>query len=325
MSEMTGVRQTATTNEARPETFSHEALLYAGLREFTSGTAAFIREGLEAGEPILVVVDEAKISALRTELGEDALRVRFEDMVEVGSNPARIIPAWRDFVNEHGPSGRPFRGIGEPVSLDRSPPALIESQRHESLLNLAFDGPPGWRLLCPYDVNTLSSDIIEEAYRSHPTVRANGRSVHSDSYRDLSAIAAPFDLPLPPPAVTPEVATFELGNLSGVREFVGSRAIAVGLTPDRASDLVLALNEIATNSLRHGGGKGTLKLWSEDRYLICEISDGGRIDRPLIGRERPAPGSTGGLGVWLANQLCDLVQIRTFPDGSVVRIYMRIE
>ena len=320
-----GARQAATTEAARPETFSHEALLYGGLDEFTGGTSAYIRDGLDAGEAVLVVVDTTKIAALEKELGADAHLVRFENMRDIGSNPARIIPAWRDFVNEHAPSGRAFRGIGEPISSGQSAAALVECQRHESLLNLAFDGSPAWRLLCPYDTDVLPHEVIEEAFRSHPTISSDGTEIRSDSYRDLSTVAAPFDLPLSPPAVEPEVATFELGNLSDVRTFVGTRALNHGLDPHRAADLVLALNEIATNSLRHGGGRGTLRLWRENGSLICEISDTGRIDRPLLGRERPSPGSTSGLGVWLANQLVDLVQIRTFPDGSVVRIYMSVE
>lgn len=315
----------ATTDTAQLATFSHEALLYGGLDEFTGGTSAFIREGLGADEAILVVVDAARIAALEAELGDDAHRVRFEDMSEIGSNPARIIPAWREFVNEHVASGRAYRGIGEPISAERSAASLIECQRHESLLNLAFDGTPAWRLLCPYNVDALPAEVIDEAFRSHPTIRSDGTEVRSDSFRNLSTIAAPFDLPLTPPAVAPEVTTFELGDLSDVRTFVGTRALNYGLDPNKAADFVLALNEIATNSLRHGGGKGVLKLWPENGSLICEISDAGHIDRPLLGRERPAPGSTSGLGVWLANQLVDLVQIRTFPEGSVVRIYMSIE
>jgi hypothetical protein len=264
-----GVGHMATTETERPATFSHEALLYRGLDEFTGGTSAFIREGLDAGEAILVVVDKVRIAALEAELGTDAHRVRFEDMRDVGSNPARIIPAWREFVNEHAPTGRGLRGIGEPISAERSAAALVECQRHESLLNLAFDGTPAWRLLCPYDVDALPREVIDEAFRSHPTIRSEGTEVRSDSYRDLSSVAAPFDLPLIPPAVAPEVTTFALENLSDVREFVGTRALAHGLAPHRAADLVLALNEIATNSLRHGGGKGTLRIWPENGSLIC--------------------------------------------------------
>ena len=57
--------------------------------------------------------------------------------------------------------------------------------------------------------------------------------------------------------------------------------------------------------------------------MICEVSDRGRLDEPLAGRTRPELGQNGGWGLWLANQLCDLVQLRTLPDGSVVRLHLR--
>ena len=307
---------------SRPQAFSHEALFYAGIPEFVEGNAAFIRQGLEADEAVLVVVGGPKQDLLRDELGEDADRVRFADMADVGLNPARIIPAWRDFVNEHAPSARPFRGIGEPIWAERSPAALIECQRHESLLNLAFDGAPPWRLLCPYDTSTLAPDVIEEALRSHPVVWEQGIESRSESYRDIAVVAAPFDSPLPEPDAIPDVMAFDLEALRDLRGLVGTRAIEAGLTPGKANDLVLAVNEVATNSLRHGGGQGVLRVWFDGGSLIAEIRDQGRIDRPLIGRERPLPEQDGGIGLWLANQLCDLVQIRTFPEGSVVRLHM---
>ena len=85
--------------------FRHEALLYAGLADFLAGTVPFIRGGVEAGEPVLVVESAAKIARLRAELGSDAKSVVFADMADVGGNPARIIPAWREFVNTHGGQG----------------------------------------------------------------------------------------------------------------------------------------------------------------------------------------------------------------------------
>jgi len=73
----------------------------------------------------------------------------------------------------------------------------------------------------------------------------------------------------------------------------------------------------------HGGGGGTVRVWREDDALICEVNDKGRIEEPMIGRERPALTQPDGHGVWLANQLCDLVQVRAFPHGSAVRLHMR--
>jgi anti-sigma regulatory factor (Ser/Thr protein kinase) len=113
-------------------------------------------------------------------------------------------------------------------------------------------------------------------------------------------------------------------SLGPVRRFVARHATGAGLGPARADDLVLAVNEVVTNSLRYGGGEGTLRTWQANGSLICEISDGGHITEPLVGRVRPPVRREGGRGLWLANQLCDLVQVRSFGDGSVVRLHMRL-
>ena len=54
--------------------------------------------------------------------------------------------------------------------------------------------------------------------------------------------------------------------------------------------------------------------------VIGEVEDGGTITDPLAGRRRPAPGSTSGFGLWLAHQVCDLVQVRSTADGTLVRL-----
>jgi anti-sigma regulatory factor (Ser/Thr protein kinase) len=79
---------------------------------------------------------------------------------------------------------------------------------------------------------------------------------------------------------------------------------------------------VATNSLRHGGGSGVLRIWEKGSSLVCEVSDAGRIEDPLVGRGKPSGDLGSGFGLWLANQLCDLVQIRTFSTGSVVRLHV---
>ena len=100
------------------------------------------------------------------------------------------------------------------------------------------------------------------------------------------------------------------------------RAAAAGLDAARTADLVLAVDEVATNSLRHGGGRGTLRIWQDADALVCEVRDAGRIEDPLAGRVRPPLDRDGGRGLWLVNQLCDLVQLRTLPTGAVVRLHV---
>jgi anti-sigma regulatory factor (Ser/Thr protein kinase) len=305
-----------------PETvlFRHEAMLYDDPDSFVAGAAPFIRDAVAAGEPIMVAVGAEKIELLRSHLGEDAEPVVFADMAQVGANPARIIPAWQDFVDAHSGTGRPMRGIGEPIWADRSPDELIECQCHEALLNIAFADAPAFHLLCPYDTAQLDDEVVAEARRSHPFVSG----APSGAYRGHEAIPH-FAASLPdPPAGTDEHA-ISLETLPQLRAIAGAAAEAAGLAGQPVHDLVLAIHEITTNSVRHGGGTGTLRLWKDRGALICEVRDRGRIaQQPLVGRIRPGLGQSGGWGLWLANQLCDLVQLRELPEGSVVRLHRRL-
>lgn len=304
--------------------FRHEALLYEGADAFVAQTTKFIREGVEADEPVLVVVGAEKIGWLRESLGDLAQQVAFADMADVGANPARIIPAWYDFVADHGGAGRPMRGIGEPISLERAEQPLVECQRHESLLNLAFAEGPSWWLLCPYDTTVLPVDVIEEALRSHPHYWSGDEHHDSSTYRTLDAIGRPFDHPLPEPSHIALELPVTLDALDSLRGAVSAYASSTGMSIRRVDDLVIAANEIAINSLRHGGGGGVLRAWQEHDVLCCEVRDSGRLDAPLVGRKRPDEDQEGGFGIWLVHQLCDLVQIRTFEDGTVVRMHMDI-
>ena len=93
---------------------------------------------------------DAKLDSLRDELGDAAAGVVFADMADVGANPGRIIPVWQDFVDAH-PAAQRLRGVGEPVWAERDPATLLECQRHETLLNVAFASGRPWWLVCPYD------------------------------------------------------------------------------------------------------------------------------------------------------------------------------
>jgi anti-sigma regulatory factor (Ser/Thr protein kinase) len=311
-----------TSAPATESSFRHEALLYAGETEFVDSTLPFIRDGLESDEPTLVVVDADKIRRLRAELDGDAERVNFADMTTVGQNPARIIPAWRAFVDEHRGTGRRLRGIGEPVSARRGPAELVECQGHESLLNVAFAGTAAWWLLCPYDTQALDADVIEEARRSHPHIWERGRHRPSPECRDLTEMAAPRAAPLPEPEATSRTFSFEgPGSLPLVRNFVADQAAAAGLDMFSTVELVAAVHEVAANSVSHGGGEGVLRAWQNGDSLIFEVRDRGYLDQPLAGRESPALDAEGGRGLWLANQFCDLMQIRSSEAGTVVRLH----
>ena len=316
--------RTETIQSEHDASFRHDAIFYSGTVDFVERTSAFIRDSVVEREPMLVVVSAEKIELLRDELGGEPDGIRFADMAQVGQNPARIIPAWREFVAEQVPSGRRFRGVGEPIWATRTASELIECERHEALLNLAFFEAPAWWLACPYDIDSLPEPVLEEAKRNHPHVMDGDQRRENVTYRGLDEIARPFDDPLPEPRGAPHVFPFgpDGESLSAVREQVGHAAEAFDLDVARVGDLTLVVNEVATNSLRHGGGVGVLRIWEEGSSLICEVSDAGRIEDPMVGRRKPSPDRGSGFGLWLANLLCDLVQIRSFSTGSVVRLHV---
>ena len=307
-----------------PSDFHHEAFLYTGEDRFLAGVLPFIRDGVAAGEPILVAVGEARLRLLDSTLGADAERVRFVDMGEVGRNPARIIPVWRDFLDVHAVADRPVRGIGEPMWPGRSAAELVECRNHESLVNVAFDGDVPWRLMCPYDVERLDPGALEAARRTHPFVVAeNGIEHRSDSYVPPADAPGPFEGTLPEPPASTATMNFAHDDLAQVREHVYRHASEAGLGQRGISNAVLAVSELAANSVRHAGGRGTVRLWTEPSEFVGEVSDGGRFRSPLVGRTRPTPVQLYGRGLWLVNQVCDLVQIRSSERGSVVRVHIR--
>jgi len=304
--------------------FRHEMLTYAGGRTgFIGGVLPLVSQALDRGAPVLVAVRRDLIDALRRELGDDARRVRFRDMESLGRNPARIIPVWAGFLAGEG-AGRRALGVGEALWPGRSDAESDECDLHEGLLNRAFGDGRGWDLVCPYDADRLGDDVIGRAGRSHAFVRREGLSERSPSFgREASGWPA-LSGRLPAPRSEPvHEMRFAAGDLAAVRAFVASLADSAGLTRQAVDDLALAVSELATNSILHGGGSGMCRVWSEGSNLLCEVSDSGEIRSPMAGRVKPAPDQVGGRGLWVVNQICELVQLRSGSGGTVVRIHTR--
>ena len=300
-------------------------LLYAGGDGgFLGGTLELVTRALAHEAHVLVAVEEARAAALRQALGDEAERVRFADMRKLGRNPARIISVLQELVSEHA-RGNGALGIHEPVWPGRGPAELSECERHEALLNFAFDDGPGWHLLCPYDLDRLDDRILEAAQRCHPVLAREGASVRNETCACALEPVQPFAGTLPAPSGAVEDCAFTGSeNLAALRHLISAWAERESLGLERREELVLAVDELATNSIRHGGGAGTLRFWREADTLLCEVQDEGWFRAPLVGRARPSPDANSGRGVWLVNQLCDLVQIRSGPTGSVVRVHMRL-
>jgi serine/threonine-protein kinase RsbW len=121
-------------------------------------------------------------------------------------------------------------------------------------------------------------------------------------------------------------ASFDHSRVTALRHAVASRAAAAGLSGDRLDDFVVAVNELLTNAVRHGGGAGRTTLWRDAGAVVCEVTDGGAGLPPgRTGRAaRPAVDEPGGRGLWLAGRLTDTLEIVSDGTGTTVRVSSKV-
>ncbi|MEV0977972.1 anti-sigma factor RsbA family regulatory protein [Streptomyces sp. NPDC049915] len=306
---------------APADPFVHPALFYRDTQEYIDGTVPFVRAGLDADEPVAVAVPGDNLELIRAELGDDARRVRLLDMREAGRNPGRIIPGVLRAFADAQPAGRRVRIIGEPIWAGRSAVEYPACVQHEALINAAFQGREA-TILCPYDVVRLPERMVADAYATHPTVIPTGAADERLSHAYAPAeVVARYNEPLPS---APDVAecAFDKTTLSAARHHAVGEGARLGLEGVRLDDLALVAAELTTNSVVHGGGSGTLRVWAEGGHVVCEVRDGGLLADPLAGR-RPVPrDQRGGRGLLLVNLVSDLVRMHTAQDGTTVRAYL---
>ncbi|MFB7719611.1 anti-sigma factor RsbA family regulatory protein [Nocardia sp. NPDC056100] len=305
------------TADDRTEPFEHPALFYRDADEYLSGTLAFIYEGLVRDEPVAVAVPTANLELIRAALGASADAVRLMDMTVEGRNPGRIIPGvLRAFTDTH--PGKRVRIVGEPVWADRSESEYPACAQHEALINTAFAGREV-SILCPYNMTELPAHMVADAHATHPILIDHSGRNHSGAY-DPDSIVASYNRPLPAPPADAMVFEFEASTLTRVRHAAMAYARDIGMSEYRLVDAELIIAETITNSVVHGGGRGTLSTWTRDGQLCLQVHDAGHITNPLAGRLPAPPRVPGGRGLLLVNQLAELVRIHTGPQGTVLHL-----
>jgi anti-sigma regulatory factor (Ser/Thr protein kinase) len=295
----------------------HSALTWRRGSGWADAVARFITDGVSRREPVSVGVSAMAAALLRERL-DDAPLVDFFDMTRLGRNPGRIIGAMLDFAGRH--AGRALRFVSEPFWAGRTDAESVEAARHEALVELAL-AEHGAAVLCLYDAGRLDDSVLRCAEATHRILIADGQSRASARYAGSGVLPEYCERPLPSPPATAVPLAYHK-DLREVRMAVMSCADSAGLANGRAADLVLAASEVAANTLRHTTGGGTLLVWQTADEIICQITDTGWISDPLAGRRRPAADASG-QGLWVVNQVCDLVELRSGAAGTTIRMHIR--
>ena len=299
----------------------HHAFLYRTVDEYLRTIVSHVRGDGTGQPPALVAVPGRQLPLLRALLDDDSQKVTFFDIDDLGRNPARMTAVMGQFVHRR-PTLRP-RLVSEAVGGGQPASTYQEIVLHEALLAGALAGTTA-SVLCPINARGLPAGDARRC-GTHPS-RTSSPTGSKPPVRRTTRRSRPRCSTAPYQGVSPtaDERTYHHGELADVRHFVEAGATRAGLPAARVQDLVLAVNEVATNTLVHTESPGVFRLWVDTatREVICDLCDHGHIAEPLTGRMAPSPLSRHGWGLWMVNQVCDLVETRSGGWGTNIRIHM---
>ncbi len=308
---------TPTTSTLAADGLVHAALLYRHPEQLRLALAEFVRDAVAAQEAILVVLPSSSLEALGDALDAARDHLTVQDMSDVGRNPARLIPMLLRWLGEQ--AGQ-CRVVSESLWPQRSYAEASECLRHEALLNHALCDETV-NVLCPFDAEHLDAELLAGAELTHPQLIDEAGARPSVTYGDPLELALGRNWPQAPAPAEASELSFD-GDLWQLRHALAADPLLEILAPERRDDLVFAVNEAASNALRHGDGRVDARVWREDGRVVGEVRSTSTIDDPLAGRRTPEIDDVGGRGLWLINQVCDLVEVRSATDGASVRMHV---
>ncbi|MCA2213396.1 anti-sigma factor RsbA family regulatory protein [Jidongwangia harbinensis] len=296
--------------------FRHSAFLYGSESAYTGFLLPFLCEGLERGEAVAVAAGDEHIDALRAALGRDAAAVRFLPAGDWYVRPVRTLSGWARTLSAAARAGRPAARLVNEIAFGDEPRSWV---RAEAATNAALADLNG-HLLCPYDRRHLPPHLIDAARRTHHLLHDDGWHI-SDDYVPPDLLLADLAEPLYPADGPPTVEVAVGDTVADLRAWLRDRATAEGwLPPERVEILLLALSELATNGIRHGGRQRNVRVWVRPEAVVCEVTDdGAEPPDPLAGYRPPAPGVIGGMGLWLVHQVCDAFAVHGRDGVTLAR------
>lgn len=304
--------------ELRPGGPWHEAMPYTSPAHLAGLLAGPVSAAVAAGDLVVAVLGDETEQLLRTELGDTADGVEFLLPGSVHTVPGFTTAVrWARSVGRvDGAGGRAFV-VGQQL-LD--PPGRGADYWTRLCLGVEVAGAGlPLTVLCPFHDDPGGWARVRA---THPVLDAGtGSAGRNPDYQPPSEVLEGLE-----PLVRSELGApsaeldFRATDLGRLRHLTSELAERGGLGPDRTADAVLAVNELASNSVEHGPGAGVLRLWVDGRSgLVAEIADRGRLTGSFPGMVRPSTSGPRGRGLWLASELCDVMEV-WHDDGTVIRV-----
>jgi anti-sigma regulatory factor (Ser/Thr protein kinase) len=309
-----------TTRLATPVLLRHAAGFHAGPEDLLAQVLPIVSGALGRGEAVALAVRAGTERALREALGSAAGVLTLSPPAGPDGASGQTLAACRarelrELVGEAGP-------VTAVVEHDNAFDGVDGSfwTELDAAVNIALADLPV-RLTCFFPELPLHLEITRGARANHRHLLVGGELRHNPDHRCprdvLGARQAPAPVLLGPPDLQMRFSAWQLHE---VRATVEAALLAAGYGTCRAEDVVLAVNEVATNAVEHGTIEARLLLWMTDRGLACEVHDAGRLGDPLPGLRAPHPAEARGRGVWIARQLSDTLHVWADGEGTHVRL-----
>jgi anti-sigma regulatory factor (Ser/Thr protein kinase) len=314
----------AATSSPNPSEYGHDALFYGSEEELLDTAVPFLRAGLEAGDTAVLVCSDENTELLINALdGHPSLGAL--PRPHVYHRPAKAIAAYQRLARQHVDAGA--RGVRLVSELDfgSSPAEWAEWVRFEAVVNHALAPFALWPC-CMYHTKRLPEQVLAAAELTHPNLLSAGSRAPSDRYLEPAEFLRRSASAKPEPSedTEPLFVVDELSDLAALRRRMRMSALAESALPaSTVHDFVSAVSEVATNAIMYGGPPVLVRFWCTTSQLVCTVTDQGPgFDDPFAGYlpATPTDPECRGLGLWLARNFCDHVDMFRSEDGFTVRL-----
>lgn len=303
----------------------HAAAVYESEQSLRAKGAPFLRAGLDRGDVILAMVPPSVEEVLRSALGSGGDRVQWQKPGLSHRRLGEVFEEFRGFLAARHAAGESARLLTE-NDLDGGPDRLAAYLRFEAVSTEVFR-PYGQPWVCLYDRRRHPDEMLAHVGEVHPEVMADGGwPLRSTSYIDppvyLASHAGPL-APVPEP-VELDIELTSAEELSALRHRLRTCAASEYMGPNDVDLMLVAVGEVVANALQHGRPPCRIRVWQSGWVVYVRVDDHGHgLGLATAGYRRPATPSTGGVGLWMARQLTDVVHTQASAAGTTVELQFR--
>ena len=302
--------------------YIHDALFFDSTEDLVAATTPFLRDGLEAGDDVVLICTDEHNRAIAAGLGNQA-RIIYLSRADVFDRAPLAVSSYRQFVKERISLGTSRVRLVSEVDFGNRAQTWREWSRFEAVCNSALAPLPLWSV-CAYDADTLPNQVLATAELTHPHVRRDGHRSDNPFYVDPAAFMemTTADEADPLEATTPTFADGNVDDLQLLRSRLLGHLGTNGANQVVVEDFLFAVNEVVTNAVRHGQPPVVVQLWVTSQRFLCAVTDQGPgFSDPLTGYVAPDDEfPQGRVGLWLVRQLCDDLSTVRNARGFTVRL-----